>query len=402
MSVPALRFRGFVEAWKKQSLGSIFSFKNGVNASKEQYGSGFKFINVLDIINNNFITYDSIIGAVDISTEEFIKNEVQFGDVLFQRSSETREEVGQSNVYIDDKSVTFGGFVIRGRGISEYHPHFFNYVLKTDAVRDEVTQRSGGSTRYNIGQESLNSVELYLPSIPEQKIIANFLMAVDEKITQLAKKRELLAQYKMGLIQKIFSLELRFKDDNGSEFAEWEYVSLDKVLVERKEYAKKNGEYEHISLTVEGVVPKSSRYERDFLVATENKKYKITKLNDICYNPANLKFGVICRNSYGDGVFSPIYVTFEVMGSNVKFIGYLLTRNDFIQYALSFQQGTVYERMAVKPDDFLTLFVSIPSIKEQDKIANFLTAIDDKLTRIQDQLAAAKRYKLGLLQQMFL
>ncbi|WP_442497350.1 hypothetical protein [Methylobacter sp. sgz302048] len=133
MNVPRLRFKEFSGTWNNQTLGDIFTFKNGVNASKEQYGSGYKFINVLDIINNDFITYEKIIGSVNISEDEFIKAEVKFGDVLFQRSSETREEVGQSNVYIGNQSVTFGGFVIRGRGVMEYSPIFFNYILKTRA-----------------------------------------------------------------------------------------------------------------------------------------------------------------------------------------------------------------------------------------------------------------------------
>ncbi|MGZ8165044.1 MAG: restriction endonuclease subunit S, partial [Methylobacter sp.] len=196
MSLPHLRFKEFTGAWKNKNLGDIFTFKNGVNASKEQYGSGYKFINVLDIINNNFITYEKIIGLVNIPENEFINNEVRYGDVLFQRSSETREEVGQSNVYIGHQSVTFGGFVIRGRGIAEYSPLFFNYILKTNSVRDEITQRSGGSTRFNIGQNSLSVIPIFLPTLPEQTKIANFLTAVDEKIAQLTQKADLLARYK--------------------------------------------------------------------------------------------------------------------------------------------------------------------------------------------------------------
>ena len=83
------------------------------------------------------------------------------------------------------------------------------------------------------------------------------------------------------------------------------------------------------------------------LVSTENKKYKVTHYNDLCYNPANLKFGVICLNKYGDAIFSPIYITFEIDKEvDVDFLGANLTRWDFINRALRFQQGTVYERMA--------------------------------------------------------
>ena len=104
---------------------------------------------------------------------------------------------------------------------------------------------------------------------------------------------------------------LNLKDKNGNAFPAWQEYALKELLVERKEKALKDGTYEHVSLTKEGVVPKSERYERDFLVKSDDKAYKITKLNDICYNPANLKFGVICRNKYKEGIFSPIYITFE-------------------------------------------------------------------------------------------
>ncbi|MDV2484957.1 restriction endonuclease subunit S [Acinetobacter towneri] len=227
MAAPKLRFKEFDGDWSETLFQDLFIFKNGVNASKEQYGSGIKFINVLDIINNpNGITYDSIIGSVNITSKEIDKNLVKYGDVLFQRSSETREEVGQSNVYLGKDPVVFGGFVIRGSAQKEYDPIFMNGLLKTDSLRDQITQLSGGSTRFNIGQDSLNKVSAYLPLKEEQTKIASFLSAVDEKISQLTKKHELLNQYKQGMMQKLFSQQIRFKADDGSEFGEWKKVKF--------------------------------------------------------------------------------------------------------------------------------------------------------------------------------
>nr|WP_312318921.1 restriction endonuclease subunit S [Acinetobacter variabilis] len=230
MATPKLRFKEFHEDWPKTSFQNLFIFKNGINASKEQYGSGTKFINVLDIINNpNGITYDSIIGSVQVSQKDIDKNLVNYGDVVFQRSSETREEVGQSNVYLSKEPVVFGGFVIRGSAQVPYDPLFMNGLLKTDKVRDQITQLSGGSTRFNIGQDSLNKVSIFLPSKEEQTKIATFLSVVDEKISQLSQKLHLLSQYKQGMMQKLFSQQLRFKADDGSEFEEWEERKLSEI-----------------------------------------------------------------------------------------------------------------------------------------------------------------------------
>ena len=129
---PKLRFSNFQDAWKEKGLGDFMSFKNGINAEKGQHGYEKKFINVLDIIADKPIFHDQIIGSVDVTEREFENNKVIFGDILFQRSAETREEVGQSNIYLDkNKPATFGGFVIRGRPIIEFDPIYFDLLLKS-------------------------------------------------------------------------------------------------------------------------------------------------------------------------------------------------------------------------------------------------------------------------------
>ena len=182
----------------------------------------------------------------------------------------------------------------------------------------------------------------------------------------------------------------------------WEAVTLSSILHERNEYAEKDGSYEHATLSKEGIYAKTARYDRDFLVSTENKKYKVTHYNDLCYNPANLKFGVICLNKYGDAIFSPIYVTFEVDEKvDVDFIGANVTRWDFINHALRFQQGTVYERMAVSPEDFLSIQCYLPSKNEQVHIASLMRVLDNRIEKQQSYVDALKKYKRGVMQHIF-
>ena len=182
----------------------------------------------------------------------------------------------------------------------------------------------------------------------------------------------------------------------------WEAVTLSSILHERNEYAEKDGSYEHATLSKEGIYAKTARYDRDFLVSTENKKYKVTHYNDLCYNPANLKFGVICLNKYGDAIFSPIYVTFEVDEKvDVDFIGANVTRWDFINHALRFQQGTVYERMAVSPEDFLSIQCYLPSKNEQVHIASLMRVLDNRIEKQQSYVDALKKYKRGVFEAIF-
>lgn len=407
MNEPKLRFKADDGSdypdLEETKLDTLMAFKNGINASGDKFGRGTKCISVMDILNNSCITYDVIKGEVDVDEKTLQNFTVEYGDAVFQRSSENVQDAGRANVYMDkDRPATFSGFVIRGKRIANYEPMFMNGLLNAFSVRKQIMSKAQGAQHINIGQEILSSVRVNMPSLPEQQKIADFLSMIDTVIEKQKATIGAWEERKKGVMQKLFSQEVRFKADDGSEFPEWEEKKLKNILKEYKEYSAKDGSYEHVSLTKEGVVPKSERYERDFLVKDVDKKYRITHLGDICYNPANLKFGVICRNKYGDGIFSPIYVTFHVCKDMLpEFVEMLVTRRDFIEYALKYQQGTVYERMSVSPDDLLSIKVMVPCMTEQQKIADCLSALDDVIEKQKATLAAWEEMKKGLLQQMF-
>ena len=158
-------------------------------------------------------------------------------------------------------------------------------------------------------------------------------------------------------------------------------------------------EYPHVTLSTEGIFPKSDRYDRDHLVRDEYKEYKITHKGDICYNPANLKFGVICENTFGDAIFSPIYVTFEVNQNVCKeYLANYLMRWDFINAVRKYEEGTVYERMAVKPEDFLKFEILLPHIAEQSAIAQVLSTADREISLLRQDIEQEKQKKKALMQ----
>ena len=198
------------------------------------------------------------------------------------------------------------------------------------------------------------------------------------------------------------SPQLRFEGFTDA----WEERRLSEVLRERNNQQPQSMEYPLVSFTVEnGVTPKTDRYEREQLVVGDksSKKYKVTVLNDIVYNPANLKFGAISRNKYGNAVFSPIYVTFLVNNDVTmpEFIEMLITRKDFIKRALKYQQGTVYERQSVSPENLLSMNLYLPGKLEQEKIGTFFKHLDDTISLQQCKLDLLKEQKKGYLQKMF-
>ena len=157
LNVPNIRFKEFEEEWEECFLSDILEFKNGLNPKANKFGKGTKFISVMDILNNIFITYDCIKATVEATEEEKLNFSVEKGDILFQRSSETLDDVGRANVYMDERPAIFGGFVIRGKKKGEYNPLFFRYLLSSPCSRRKIIPMGAGAQHFNIGQEGLSS-----------------------------------------------------------------------------------------------------------------------------------------------------------------------------------------------------------------------------------------------------
>ncbi len=197
--------------WKNEKLGNILEFKNGVNSEKDKYGHGIKMISVMDILSEQPITFNSIKNSVEISEEDLKIYSVCNGDIIFQRSSENYEDVGKSNVYLDEKTATFSGFVIRGKKKHDYYPLCLNAILKTVSIRKQIMKKAAGAQHINIGQDSLASIIIKLPSLPEQQVIAKVLSAADKEIELLQKSIEQEKQKKKALMQLLLSGIVRVK-----------------------------------------------------------------------------------------------------------------------------------------------------------------------------------------------
>ena len=177
-----MRFPEFTGKWKEHSLSEYLEFKNGLNPDAKRIGKGIPFLSVMDILADGVINYDNIRGKVEATEKEIESFGVNSGDLLFQRSSETLEDVGRANVYMDNRTAVYGGFVIRGRKIGSYDPFFVKYLLATPLARKRTCRMGAGAQHFNIGQESLAKISLYFPSMEEQQKIAEFLSLLDERI----------------------------------------------------------------------------------------------------------------------------------------------------------------------------------------------------------------------------
>lgn len=270
----------------------------------------------------------------------------------------------------------------------------------------KLNRFSESSAQPGLSVNKLVRIEFATPSKPEQTKIANFLTAVDEKIQLLTEKFDLLAQYKKGVMQKIFSQELRFKDDDGREFPEWDFVELEKVS------AKVNKKNKDLSINnvltnsaTQGIVSQSDYFDRNIANQNNLGGYYIVETDDFVYNPrisANALVGPIKRNHLTIGVMSPLYFVFRFTKGNLNFYEQYFQTNHWHDYMKSISNtGARHDRMNITNESFFGLPLPCPVEKEQLKISNFLIAIDDKITQTQAELDAVKQYKQGLLQQMF-
>ena len=290
-----------------------------------------------------------------------------------------------------------------GVGSTEFHvlrskinaDFIFYHTLSRTFRRKLEIEMTGSAGQKRVQTDSLANYEIAVPYIQEQQKIAAILTTQD-KIIEL--KEKLLSekkQQKKYLMQQLLTGKKRLPGFGG----EWKKVKLRAILRERKTYSPKGLEYPHVTLSTEGILPKSERYDRDHLVKDEDKEYKITHKGDICYNPANLKFGVICENTFGNAIFSPIYVTFEVIGNvSREYLAQYLMRWDFINAIRKYEEGTVYERMAVKSEDFLKYEILLPEIKEQTAIAKILLISEQEIDLLQQEVDQEKQKKKALMQ----
>jgi type I restriction enzyme, S subunit len=262
--------------------------------------------------------------------------------------------------------------------------------LSLDTKKDELDSQATQNAQKNINLQILKPLLLNTPSFPEQTKIANFLTAVDQKITQLTQKCDLLAQYKKGVMQQIFSQQLRFKDDDGRDFPEWEKDTLANLFT-----IKAGGDIspENVSST------KNDTFKYP-VFANSDKNLGFYGFSDIFKIDKNA-ITVTGRGNLGVAVprYEPFYPIVRLLtlipkgNFNIYFGATATNRINFHKESTGVPQLTA-PQLSVYEIDF-------PFIDEQAKIANYLAAIDDKINNAQAQLAAVKQYKQGLLQQLF-
>ena len=400
--VPKLRFPGFEGEWRETPISDLLDFQNGINAAAEKYGSGIKYISVSDILNLPYITYDTIKGLVDIDGNTLDNFAVNYGDILFQRSSETQEDIGHSNVYLDSKTATFGGFVIRGRKIGEYNPVFFKHLLDTQNARKVITRLGAGAQHYNIGQDSLRTIQLYFPKTEEQNKISELLLLIDKKISLYKIYIELLKSYKRGVSTALFTQKLRLSKTCLPHNTEWSKKYLGDIFSERTERAAGNERL--LAVTINYGVQDRTELDLKDNSSDDKRNYRVVHIGDLAYNTMRMWQGA-CGVSAFDGIVSPAYTVLYITDNTenyAPFWGYYFKETSMLQTFQRNSQGLTSDTWNLKYEKFAHISVYAPPFQEQLQIADFLDRISDKIAANENFLNSLVKFKCGLLSLLFI
>ena len=356
INIPKLRFKEFSGVWEDKLIGQILTvgsgkdYKHLSNGDIPVYGTGGYMLSVNDYLYDGESVGIGRKGTIDKPI--FLTGKFWTVDTLFYTHS-------------------FKNSV----------PKFIYSIFQR--INWKLYNEASGVP--SLSKSTIEKIKIFIPSKHEQEKIASFLTSVDTKIEQLTKKEELLQQYKKGVMQKIFNQEIRFKAEDGSEFCEWEEKKLDDVLktVSTKLYQIKNSDI--LSEGLSKVVDQGQKT----IAGYSNDTEKVYSSGDIIV--------------YGDHTTIVKYIDFDfIVGADgTKLLNTTKDNNlKYMYYNLVFNniEAEGYKRHF---SILRSITLQIPSLKEQIKIANFLSSIDSKIEQVQKQLNFTKEFKKALLQQMF-
>jgi type I restriction enzyme S subunit len=387
---------GFIpEKWEVKTLGEIFSFKNGINSNKESYGKGIKFVNTLDVLNNNYIYSNILKGSITIDEKQKKEFIVQQGDILFNRTSETKDDVGHSTVFDDDNEVVFGGFIIRAHSFNNLLDiKFKRYCFKPDNIRKQIIAYGNGAIRYNIGQEDIAKVKIAIPPLSEQQKIAEILTVWDNAIDIQTRLIASLQKRKQGLMQQLLTGKKRLEGFCG----EWKEVKLGEISTFFSGGTPKTNIKDYYTGTIpfikSGEINQTVTEQYINEKALENSSAKLVNKGDILYALYGATSGE-CAISKIDGAINQAILCIRT-SENRNFILSILQSNKqhYIDNYLQGGQGNLSAEI-VK-----SYSLKIPSNVEQTAIANILSAADKEIDIAKKKLTSLKGQKKGLMQQL--
>ena len=404
-NVPKLRFKGFNDELKKEKFQNLVTLQRGSSPRPiikyiTNSEDGVNWIKIGDVSTGKTF--------IDKTAEKITKEgaeksrKVQVGDLILSNSmSFGRPYIMKIDGYIHD-----GWFVLKNYQ-KNFNREYLCQLLTSPIIQKQYKRLAAGGVVNNISSELVNAVIVNVPSLQEQERIANFLTKVDKIIEKQDEKVKNLEKYKKGMMQKIFSQEIRFKDENGNEYPEWQKMKL-KDVANRFEYGMNSastefdGKNKYIRIT--DIDENTYKYKNDNIVSPEGvleDKYLVNE-NDILFTRTGASVGKTYLYDKNDGrlYFAGFLIRVNVNeDNNSRFIFLQTQTNEYKRWVkiMSMRSG----QPGINSQEYGMYNVNIPCIDEQNKIANVFEKIDSIIQKENDKNKKLHEFKKGLLQQMF-
>ena len=396
---PAIRFKGFSDAWEQRKFSDITfpaGEKNKDNLPLESYS----------ITNEHgFVPQDEKFenGGTMREADKRMYYIVSPNSFAYNPARINVGSIGYQNI---GKNVIVSSLYEVFKTSEDVDDRLLWHWFKSPDFQKLIMQLQEGGVRLYFYYDKLCMGEVSLPSLEEQRKIGKLFENLDNLITLHQRKFEKLTNVKKSMLEKMFP-------QNGSSYPEirfkgftdpWEQRKVGDLLIERNQQAPMSDEYPLMAFIAnEGVAPKGERYDRSALVTdTVNKLYKKTEKGDFIYSSNNLETGSIGLNKYGKACISPVYSIFEPTGiADSDFLGRRLVRKDFINAMVKWRQGVIYGQWRIHESDFLKIEIPVPSVEEQRKIGAYLDQLDNLITLHQRELEKLQNIKKSMLEKMF-
>jgi len=408
MSVPKLRFKEFEGNWQNSILSKLsIKITDGTHDTPLVRKEGVPFLTAVNV-KDGFINYDDI-GFVDEITHRKIYDRCnpEKDDLLIVNIGAGTATCARNIV---DYQFSLKNVALIKPNKKLLNPIFLEQIQRCKSARLFTSLTSGGAQPF-LSLKELGKLSISYPPLQEQTKIASFLFAVDEKISQLTQKHALLTQNKQGMMQKLFSQQIRFKADDGSEFGEWEEKKLGDIASKVGSGSTPRGGAE--AYINEGVIfIRSQNVNNDQLLLDDivyipieiNEKMAGSKVfaNDILLNITGASIGRSCvvPDSFTQANVNQHVCIIRVLNDSPKFIQAFLSSRTGQDLIESYQTGSGREGLNFQ--SIRSFELDMPCIEEQTKIANLLSSIDQKIEVAAQQIEQAKQWKKGLLQQMLI
>ena len=393
---PKLRFPGFDDPWKETTLSALFSKSTQKNADGHITNvicnsAKLGLIPQREYFDKDIANSDNTSGYYIIRQNDFVYNPRKSSDAPYGPIS--------SYKYAEDGIVSPLYLCFHAKG--EINPLYYEWYFRSSAWHRSIYMSGDSGARHDrvsIKDDTFFAMPINLPSEQEQSKIASFLQSLDERIAAQEKLVASLKKYKRGLLHDVLSEKIKITTETWTEHRIGEFLHSKSI----KQLPTTDAPLMAFTATG-GVCDKGERYDRGFLVKDASSKlYKRTDLNDFIYSSNNLDVGSIGLNLYGSAVISDVYEIFSIKDADPWFISEAIKQKPIMSRILKYRQGCLYGQYRIYAEDFLGVFVKIPSYEAQKKIGAVFSKIDGKITQEQILLDCLEKARTFFLQQLFI